>query len=163
MEIDPKENKIISFELKNWTPITDSKESYLKKLSPEYIRNRIKNTITQKSNNKEETFKIEGVDIGWIVDENSKKIVPAFLHHGTINNTSEIRNYNTAKEKYSFYFIERLDEITKIKQQSSNSLKSQKDVLDKKPNIENKTVEIQGVKDTNKNILVDKLLKTDKE
>lgn len=156
MEIDPKENKIISFELENWTPITDSEGNYLKKLSPEYIKDRIKNTIAQKSNNKEEVFKIEGIDIGWIADKNSKKIVPAFLHHGIIINTGKNTNYNTAKEKYSFYFIERLDKLTKIKQQPSSGMESQKYRQPKKPNIENKIIETQGEKDNKKNILFNK-------
>lgn len=156
IEIDPREKKIISFELENWTPITYSEENYLKELSPEYIMNRIKKTITQKSNNKEEIFKIEGVKIGWVVDKNSKKLIPSFLHYGTISNSSNIINYNIAKEKYSFYFTERLDKTTIIKRQSNDSLASQKSVLHKKLNIENKTIETQGIKDTNINILIDK-------
>ncbi len=159
IEIDALTEKIISYDLRNWSPVSIADIDFLtEKLSEKEIKKIVEKRLSEKQEIETKHLVVNGVMLGWIVDLETKQLIPAIMH----NSEPKFDNINAPShdKKSKLSYVDRLDGKEEILKQSIGISKSIKSDKPKVENIKNdKPIETQGVKDYENKISLEKLNK----
>ena len=104
VEIDPATDEIVSFRFRNWEPVSYRQNKGSTRLTWPVIRDRVEARLgaqRAEAGTQITRFKIDQLLGGWVFDDESGEVVPAFVHYGIVY----VNNITSGKNEEKRYAI----------------------------------------------------------